>query len=68
MSAPSNAIPLRNEKWEDENHKTLYDFSVSCSCGWTGSLLDLLCDPDDPKPSTNDFWCPQCRSRGWSFD
>ena len=72
MAAPDNAITLREESKTWVNHSeeddAELDSSVSCMCGWKGSLLDLLCDPEDTSEAANNFWCPRCRARGWSFD
>lgn len=70
MSAPSHAITLQEEAitdWEPGQDITILDGGVSCVCGWVGVLGDLLCDPIEPNPPPNDFWCPMCETRGWSF-
>ena len=74
MSAPKNAITLQHEvetEWlkgvGNEDARDMLQASVSCPCGFQGKLGDLLCDPDDPNPPANDFWCPNCRLKGWSF-
>jgi hypothetical protein len=69
MSAPDSAIPFRNEPCEEDPEfmSPIYRDPVECSCGWSGEMGDLLCDPDDPGEQVNNFWCPVCRTRGWVF-
>jgi hypothetical protein len=74
MAAPDNAITLRTEAetlWEkesyDEDSKRLLAEPVECTCGFRGNLGDLLCDPDDDSGIANNFWCPQCTTKGWCW-
>lgn len=69
MSAPKNAITVREEskQWIGGDKDGLVDKPVESHCGFSGTLGDLLCDPDDSNPPANDFWCPQCESRDWYF-
>ena len=67
MAAPENAITLSKEaetEWVGGPTKVLKSL-VSCPCGFSGKLGDLLCNPDDETP--NNFWCPVCKSKGWSW-
>ena len=75
MAAPDYAITLYKEaKTEFGEEGPGADFlemleaGASCVCGWRGKVGDLLCDQHREDPPPNDFWCPQCRTRGWSFD
>lgn len=73
MAAPENAITVKREAecyWEKVNvkHSKVLKIKVRCWCGWKGKLGSLLCDPDDPNPPANDFWCPECKTKGWYFD
>lgn len=71
MAAPDNAIPLRNEaeaEWieiKSKDSQELLNSKVECCCGFEGVLGELLCKPCDE--TVNNFWCPQCRSKGWSW-
>jgi hypothetical protein len=72
MSAPKNVVTLFYEaktQMEDggspDFRETLNE-AAYCACGWQGLIGDLLCDPEDETP--NNFWCPRCETRGWSFD
>jgi len=70
MSAPPHAITVQEEadtEWLDSKDKYILRSGVSCVCGWVGVLGDLLCDSIEPNPPPNDFWCPVCETRGWSF-
>ncbi len=67
-------------QWENPNSEVL-DLEAVCLCGWSGQLRDLLCDPGDPSPESmvtcasfwfnfiprfsNDFWCPNCKTKAW---
>ena len=76
MGAPQNAKPLGCKGWidkvtgeempEDKVRKVMP--GVHCDgCGWRGSVVDLLEDPDDSDPRST-MWCPQCGSTGWIYD
>lgn len=70
MGAPDNAITLRREAelvWMEEDKDNLLSMDVICGCGFTGTLGDLLCDPEDDSDEANNFWCPQCRAKAWYF-
>lgn len=71
MSAPVNAITLFKEaetEWENQGNseaRKMLQLGVQCFCGFKGKLGELLCDPDDDTP--NNFWCPQCKGKGWTW-
>jgi hypothetical protein len=74
MSAPNHAITVEEEartEWSgglSKKNRRILSKRVSCVCGFEGTLGELLCDNLDPDPSANDFWCPQCGTKGWSWD
>jgi len=72
MAAPGNAITLFKEaevEWvrdpENKTGRKMLRLGVQCFCGFKGRLGELLCDPDDDTP--NNFWCPICKGKGWSW-
>ena len=70
MSAPKNAVPLAGDSdLSEKGTRKLMRKGVSHEfCGWRGTLGELLCDPDADNEPVNNFWCPNCRSRGWIWD
>ena len=73
MSAPQNTITLNQEakrEWlkgpEDKEARKPLKMGVSCVCGFRGKLGELLCDPNND--TVNNFWCPICKGKGWSWD
>ena len=69
---PDNAITVKEESetlWEKPcpPNKEPLSLKVKCACGFRGTIGDLMCDPNDSKPPPNNFWCPQCEARAWSF-
>ena len=60
MSAPDNAIPLKEENpdWAGQ----LPGFHCP-ACNYSGMGEELLCTDDDDT-----LWCPMCRTSGWIWD